>query len=105
LSAQSRLELIQNKCLRLSSDNNSAILLEFESEDQIEASSEDHLNWNILPEVNRSDKPFLTPKSSKASQPFRDNWSSNSIEKRIIRIAIYTLIILFIALLTFTMIK
>jgi serine/threonine protein phosphatase PrpC len=105
LSAQSRLELIQNKCLRLSSDNNSAILLEFENEDQISSGSDDHLNWNILPEEISSDKPFLTPKSSKASQSVSDNWSSTSIEKRIIKIAIYTLIILFIALLTFTMIK
>lgn len=105
LSAKSRLELIQNKCLRLSSDNNSAILLEFESEDQIDAGSDDHLNWNVLAEGNSIVKPFLKKESSKSSQPVEDNWSSNSIEKRIIKIAIYTLIILFIALVTFTMIK
>jgi protein phosphatase len=105
LSAKSRLELIQNKCLRLSSDNNSATLLEFEIEDQISTGNDENLIWKYLPEFESKEKNSRAQEFSKKGHTTSSKMGNNTLNNRIIKVVIYTLIVLIIAFITFSLIR
>lgn len=106
LELDKKLELIKLKCLSASSDNHSAILLEFENDDQINSLAEDNLNWIYLPVKNDSDmdrRTSILPNSiNEGNSDIAQK--SNKIHK-VVKIALYTFAILFIAFLTLTMLK
>ena len=106
MSIQSRLDVIQKKCQYLSSDNNSAILIEVEPEDEACSAGECNLVWNNLPS---SDLIFKEDKSMNTTA--KPNLITNSPLKRgndlnkLLKIALYTFAVLFIALITLSILK
>ncbi|MDP3914236.1 MAG: protein phosphatase 2C domain-containing protein [Bacteroidota bacterium] len=106
LEINKKLELIKLKCLSVSSDNHSAILLEFEDDDQINLLGEDKLNWIYRPVTNNSNMDsmannlpdFIYKGNSGIGQ------KSDKLNK-VVKIALYTFAILFVAFLTLTMLK
>ncbi len=100
-----KLETIEVKCKKGSSDNNTAIILEFEDEDQINTQTENDLNWNYLPNQDPESQASDNNQQTKAKTNKQANIKSNNSLNTIIRIALYTFAILFIAFLTLTLKK
>ncbi len=106
LEINKKLELIKLKCLSVSSDNHSAILLEFEDDDQFNSLAEDNLNWIYLPVKNDTDMDSIAsilPNS--INEEISDIGQKSDKLNKVIKIALYTFAILFIAFLTLTMLK
>ena len=106
LELNTKLELIKLKCLSVSSDNHSAILIEFEDDDQINSFAKDDLNWIDLPVTNDTDvlrMASILPDSSDEGNSATGQHSNKLNE--IVKIALYTFAILIIAFLTLTMLK
>lgn len=98
-----KLETIKEKCKKGSSDNNTAIILEFEDEDQIITQTDNDLNWNYLPNQDTENQTSDNNLQTKANK--QSNIKSYNSLNTIIRIALYTFAILFIAFLTLTLKK
>jgi len=100
-----KLETIEEKCKKTSSDNNTAIILEFEDEDQINTQTENDLNWNYLPNSDIQNQASDNNHQTKATANKQANIKNHNSLNTIIRIALYTFAILFIAFLTLTLKK
>jgi protein phosphatase len=105
LSAETRLELIRNQCSRLSSDNHTAILLEFETVDQFVAEKIAPLDWNYLPEAIYRKEDSHAGKSPEDGVLGNRLVSGNVLNNKAIRILIFVALLLIIAFLTFILMK
>jgi len=106
LELNRKLELIKLKCLTASSDNQSAILLEFENDDQMNSLAKDNLNWINLPSTNDNDMHSMASIIPNSIDERNSAIVQNSNKlNEVLKIALYTFAILFIAFLTITMLK
>lgn len=106
LESPNKLERIKHKCLSVSSDNHSAILLEFEKDDPMNSLAEDHLNWMELPPTNDPVMDSMAKNRPKIiSEGNADIEQKSKKRGQILKVALYMVAILFITFLTLTMLK
>jgi protein phosphatase len=101
LSSTAKLELIQLKCHDLSSDNSSAILIEFEKVDEIIGDIDFSTDWSVLPNQKLRTQ---SDEHTKGNHKTEEDHKERNINK-LMKIALYTFLILFIALITLSIIK
>lgn len=107
LTHKTKIDRIENKCLVSSSDNNTAILIEFEKDDKRISDSQAELIWKSFQAKESSPKEDFDTKSTarkKENQAENKNHQPN-LFGRVLKVALYTFAILFIAFLTMTLIK
>lgn len=107
LTIKTKINLIESKCLFSSSDNNSAVLLEFEKDDERISNSETELNWISYPakELNQKENFDVNSSAEKPAKKTESTDDRTNPLNRIIKIALFTFAVLFIAFLTMTLFK
>lgn len=99
-----KIEQIERKCLLFSKDNHSALLIEFELQDQIVASNKDELTWTYLSSdesiQNVNESGYINEKDIQDGLGKSDRYLN-----KVIRIALLTFLILLIAFLTFSLLR